>query len=208
MERNKVIVWTTYIQDKYNRAFLNAIQSYEPIIRYHGKPTRLSRKRTPNLTHTKRIITRQIINGDGIINKDRGAICTSGFWVIDLNNTDHIVTAGHCAPINAESIYYTLSRNSSEPKDEIGPMVHNDVHGTDFGLIQIWENFIASTMDSTGGDSGSPVFYSQKMPFVSLQGIHVMADYSERWGKIALTLKTKEIFEKSQIPIILGDSYI
>ncbi|CAG8570573.1 21423_t:CDS:2, partial [Racocetra persica] len=204
-ELNKVIVWTDYKADEHNQAFLNAIQSYNATIRYYGNSTRLPRKRSPNLTDTKRIITRQIMNGDGIINNSTRGICTSGFWVIDLNGNDYVVTAGHCGPLTPGEIYFTLSRNSSEPKDEIGPMVHNDLHGTDFGLIQ---NLIASTMHSIRGDSGSPVFYSQKTPFMSLQGIHVMADYSEKWGNIALTIKTKDIFEKSEIPIFLGDHYI
>ncbi|CAG8770083.1 36543_t:CDS:1, partial [Racocetra persica] len=52
-------------------------------------------------------------------------------------------------------------------------------------------------------DSGSPVFYSRDLPFVSLLGIHMISVYSKSLGDIMLTIKLQDIFNKAPMELVL-----
>ncbi|CAG8652330.1 25613_t:CDS:2, partial [Racocetra persica] len=130
IEVNKIVLYTKYENEEINAAFINAIKQYKPVIHFYGGKRPPSPNSSPNSTHTKREIDRQIINGDGIYHLNAGFGCTPGFWVrgdVDEDGdaeNDYIVTAGHY---------------------KIGSMVYHDIGETDFGLIQITNKDIKPT---------------------------------------------------------------
>ncbi|CAG8610547.1 24083_t:CDS:2 [Racocetra persica] len=89
------------------------------------------------------------------------------------------------------NIFYTSPWHSTNLGHEIGPM--------------IYENLIVASISTTTGDSGSPVFYSRDLPFVSLHGMHVMSAHSKYLGDIALNIKLQNILTNAQKELILGE---
>ncbi|CAG8733360.1 14049_t:CDS:1, partial [Cetraspora pellucida] len=167
IEENNIVLFMPLMTDERNRSFIyphnkpfiTEIIEYNPIIRFYdvlvqGQP---SRKRPRNSTHTKRDIERPIINGDIIYNLGKGSSCTAGFWVVDDNLNNYIITAGHCIDSNNttpdHNTFFMKPLNSSKSdeveifdvEDLIGPMVSHDLVETDFGIIKITNKDIRPT---------------------------------------------------------------
>ncbi|CAG8514251.1 13775_t:CDS:2 [Cetraspora pellucida] len=195
IEENNIVIFIPFITDERNKPFIDirnkpfmdSISQYNPVMRLfdvnmQGQP---SRKRPRNSTHTKREIGRQIINGGAIYNLGSKAICTAGFWVIDEELNNYLVTAGHCIDRNNttpdHNTFYLMPLNSSEKvssfskkNDEIGPMVFHDLKETDFGLIRITNVAIKPTkvIRNTNSDPYRQLFI-RDAETISTHGAHL-----------------------------------
>ncbi|CAG8827522.1 14580_t:CDS:1, partial [Cetraspora pellucida] len=188
IEENNIVIFLTHIADEFNKPFIDVIKQYNPVIRYYdlNVQEQPSRKRPRNSIDTKRDINRQIINGDIIYHLRLKTICTAGFWVIDNELNNYIVTAGHCIDTNnttfGHNTFYMKPLNSSErdkglrfrEEDTIGPMVFHDLDGTDFGLIRITNGDIKPTraIRNTDSDLYRQLFISDA-EIISTHGAHL-----------------------------------
>ncbi|CAG8503117.1 21267_t:CDS:2 [Cetraspora pellucida] len=222
IEENSVILFMPLNIDERNRSsivernkpFIDSIIQYNPVIRFYevlveGQP---SRKRPRNSTDTKRDIVRQIINGDAIYNLGSGSRCTAGFWVIDENQNNYLITSGHCIDFNNTTpnhnmFFYMKLLNSSESEaltvsieDLIGPM------GYSLHLNNVNDDMIVTNFIGAKGDSGGPVFYLRDLPYVSLHGIIAQGVKSREWGHVIFIVKTDYIIGAADANIELGGS--
>ncbi|CAG8800939.1 19568_t:CDS:2 [Cetraspora pellucida] len=206
IEENNVILFLAHIADRSNRSsinarnksFIDAIIQYNPVIHYYdvNVQEQPSRKRPRNSTDTKRDISQQLINGDAIYNTGKGSRCTAGFWVIDEDENDYIVTAGHCIdPRNRTPNHNTFfmkplnssDRLSSNKEDAVGPM------GYSFHLNDVIDDMIVTNFFGAKVDSGGPVFYLRDLPYVSLHGIISSGFNSREWGPFNFIVKADYI---------------
>ncbi|CAG8470963.1 13405_t:CDS:1 [Cetraspora pellucida] len=186
IEENNIVIFLSQITDKLNKRFIDAIRQYNPVILHKNENAQEqpSIKQHTNSTHTKREIDRQIINGDAIYNLGSITRCTAGFWIIDKELRNYIVTAGHCIDSNNTTLdhntFYMMPLNSSDEElrfrkgDAIGPMVLHDLKKSDFGLIGITNVDIKPTrvIRNTDSDPYRQLFIKDR-EIISTHGAHL-----------------------------------
>ncbi|RIB25124.1 hypothetical protein C2G38_2031333 [Gigaspora rosea] len=129
-----------------NAAFLNATKIYYPIYIYYICIPNTNNNNIISQNNMKLENRNDIVNyilaGDGIYvyNRLNYTSCSAGFWAKArfLQNTNFIVTAGHCYRLNAS--YYLFPWNATEVGDYIGKMFLHYLSPMDFGLIHMSSN--------------------------------------------------------------------
>ncbi|CAG8792583.1 11092_t:CDS:2, partial [Gigaspora margarita] len=101
---NNIVIYLEQSQsDPKNSEFINAIDQYNPILKYPppDQPTTKQQSTMKLYKKDRRQVEKDLLCGEGIYRKRRGLIdnsCSIGFFAKHANNPDitYAVTTGHC----------------------------------------------------------------------------------------------------------------